>query len=303
MGLVRSEDEEIRSLEQRRKIGRPADMAASRTDLHLRVQRPEAVPRGVHLEAPDVPGRVEELAVQVRSLDAVMVEDPKVADAERREARGRRAADRPHPEDGHSSGPETLLQLLRRSTRAHGDEGEELEVPGVAVLLPGRAVRRRGGVPFLDDPPQPELLDGAGNGLRVLARMRPNERPVKGGHVPRAVHEAQEAPDRPGGIVFERPPQPVDVSGEEDLPGAKAIRAQRGLGPGASQAPPVRRVGQRGHPSTRPATARESGGAAPKSDSEEFERAEDPGSLRPARGRPVGRVPGAGLLPGREWAA
>ena len=107
-----------------------------RDDVHVRVQRLERPLRGEHLRLAEPLGRVDDLALEVRLVDDVRVDDPERAHACGGEVeRGRRAeAARAHEE--HPRVEDSLLPVLP-------DLGDQ-EVPAVArALLAGEDARDR----------------------------------------------------------------------------------------------------------------------------------------------------------------
>ena len=123
-----------------------------RHDLHVRVERLDRALRRCDLRLAEPLGRVDDLALEVRVVHDVGVDDPERPDARGREVeRGRRAE--PAGADQEDAGVEQLLlallpdlgdeQVARVALplrRCEGDRGDER----VAVPLPVGEARRRG---------------------------------------------------------------------------------------------------------------------------------------------------------------
>src|SRR5690606_11428593 len=78
-------------------------------DLNVRIERREPGARGVHLRFRDARGLVQHLALQIRDVDAIVVDDAERADAARREIQRRGRAEPAGTDDENARAFELLL--------------------------------------------------------------------------------------------------------------------------------------------------------------------------------------------------
>jgi hypothetical protein len=140
--VVGAVDDHVVAAEDVERVG-GGEARLVRRDVDVRVDRGEPVARGVGLRAPDVVRLVEELPVQVRRVDAVVVDDADVPDAGGGEVHGHRGAEPARADDEHARSGEPALAAL-------ADPGED-EVTAIAGELRGAQgelaeVRRGAGV-------------------------------------------------------------------------------------------------------------------------------------------------------------
>src|SRR5690606_7134202 len=100
------------------------------------VEREDPLARDLRLRPPDVARAVEHLALEVRGVDHVEVDDPERADARRRQVLRERTAEPPGADQQHARGEQRLLRL--------GAELGQREMALVALVLV--RAERRGGI-------------------------------------------------------------------------------------------------------------------------------------------------------------
>ena len=132
--VVRAVDDHVVLREQRERVlGREPQRVA--LDEHVGVHRGDPLRGHVDLRAPDVGGAVEHLAVQVRGVDAVEVDDPERAHARGREILRGRAAEPARADQQHA-------RVEQRALTLEADLGQDQVAP-VAIVLLGRERRPR----------------------------------------------------------------------------------------------------------------------------------------------------------------
>ena len=180
---------------------------------HVRVERLDGALRGEHLRLAEAVGRVDDLALQVGLVDDVRVHDPERADARGREVERGRRAESARADEEDARVEDALLAVL-------ADLGDE-QVPAVArALLRGEDARDRDleAVPLPVAEPASEVDDA------LVAELAQGLRSERGAGARRAVDD--ERPRLVGDEALDAllEPAAARVQGARDVPLLPLVR-------------------------------------------------------------------------------